>query len=88
MEKTMRKGLLTMAAVLAVGSLASISVQAAPTASRTAIAAESSVVAVHYAHSNRTHRHVVRQSGEITSFSSSSAAPAGLNVGVNHPAKK
>ena len=83
----MRKGLLTVAAVLAIGSLASINAQAAPTASRTAITADSSVVAVHYTHFNRTHHHVVRQTNEITSFSSSSAAPA-LNVGVNHPAKK
>ena len=71
----MRKGLLTVAAVLAIGSLASINAQAAPTASRTAIAADSSVVAVHYTHFNRTHHHVVRQTNEITSFSSSSAAP-------------
>jgi hypothetical protein len=88
MEKTMRKGLLTIAAVLAAGSLASIGAQAAPTASRTATAADSSVAAVHYTHSNRARHHVVRQTDEITSFSSSSAAPGSLHVGVNHPAKK
>jgi hypothetical protein len=67
-------------AVLAAGSLLSITAQAAPTASRSAIKSDNvyQLVAAH----KRAHRYVVRQSGsEITSFSSSS-------VGVNHPAKK
>jgi predicted lysophospholipase L1 biosynthesis ABC-type transport system permease subunit len=80
----MRRGLLTVASILAVGSLACVSTQAAPTASRTAITADSAIVAAHYTHAKRTHRHAVRPTSEITSFSSSS----GLNVGVNHPAKK
>jgi hypothetical protein len=67
-------------AILAAGSFLSISAQAAPTASRSAIKSDNvyQLVAAH----KRAHRYVVRQSGnEITSFSSSS-------VGVNHPAKK
>jgi hypothetical protein len=87
MEKTMHKGLLTMASILAAGSLASINAQASPAMSRSAIKAESLVVAAHYTHAKRTHHHAVRETNEITSFSSSSA-PAGLNVGVNHPPKK
>jgi hypothetical protein len=84
MERTMRKGLLTVASILAVGSFAFVSAQAAPTASRTAITADSAIVAANYTHAKRTHHRAVRQTSEITSFSSSSA----LNVGVNHPAKK
>jgi predicted lysophospholipase L1 biosynthesis ABC-type transport system permease subunit len=87
MEKTMLRSHLTIAAILAIGSLVSANAQAAPTASRTAIAADSSVVAVHYTTHAKRHHHVVRDSNEITSFSSS-AAPAALNVGVNHPPKK
>jgi hypothetical protein len=66
--------------ILAAGSLLSISAQAAPTASHSAIKADYAYQTVS-AH-KRVHRHFVRQSSsEITSFSSSS-------VGVNHPAKK
>jgi len=75
-----------MAAIVAVGSLASVNAQAAPTASRTAIKADGSTVVVHQTYSKRTHHHAVHQTNEITSFSSSSA-PAGLHVGVNHPPK-
>jgi hypothetical protein len=74
----MHKNLLLTAATVAIlcaGSLASISAQAAP---RTT-AAKSAKAAVTVQH--RTAR------SDITSFSSSSA-PAALNVGVNHPAKK
>jgi hypothetical protein len=42
---------------------------------------------VHYTHVKHARRHGVRESHEITSFSSSTA-PATLNVGVNHPPKK
>jgi hypothetical protein len=71
----MHKNLLLTAATVAIlcaGSLAPISAQAAP--------AKSGKVAVVH-HRDRTAR------SDITSFSSSSA-PAALNVGVNHPAKK
>jgi hypothetical protein len=85
MEKAMLRGLLTTASILAIGSLVSAGAQAAPTMSRTAIKSDSLVVAAHYTHSKRAHRHAVHQTGEITSFSSSSAP---LNVGVNHPPKK
>lgn len=42
------------------------------------------------AHHARASRHVIHQSSDITSFSSSAtlAATPVLNVGVNHPAKK
>jgi hypothetical protein len=66
MEKTMLKGLVIVS-ILAIGSLATVSAQAA--------------------HSKRIHRHATFQSGDITNFSSSSA-PTGLNVGINHPPKK
>lgn len=71
----MPKHLITAAAVavLSVGSLVSVAAQAAPT------------------HHSRTIRHAIHHSSDITSFSSSSvvgAAPASLNVGVNHPPKK
>jgi hypothetical protein len=78
MRKTLAITLAT--AILAAGSFLSISAQAAPTASHSAIKADYAyqTVAAH----KRAHRQVVRQSSsEITSFSSSS-------VGVNHPAKK
>jgi hypothetical protein len=73
----MHKNLLLAAATVAIlcaGSLASISAQAAP---RTTAAKSGKAVTVQH----RTAR------SDITSFSSSSA-PAALNVGVNHPAKK
>jgi hypothetical protein len=89
MEETMRKHQLSLsaaAAIFSIGALLSVSAQAAPTASRTAIAADSDVVAVHHVrtsrHAHRVATHV-NEGGDITSFSSSS-----LNVGVNHPAKK
>jgi hypothetical protein len=59
MEKTMLRGLLTMASIVAIGSLVSVGAQAASTG--------------HNARSKQTHRHAVHQAGEITSFSSSSA---------------
>jgi hypothetical protein len=80
----MRKTLVTMATatlILAAGSLLSITAQAAPTTSRSAIKVDKAFETVAVQH-RRGHRHAVRQSGgEITSFSSSS-------VGVNHPPKK
>jgi hypothetical protein len=88
MEETMRKQLMTTSAafaILTIGSVMSFSAQAAPTATRAAITADSDIVAVHYVHSVRHHRHhvAVQSESEITNFSSSS-----LHVGVNHPAKK
>jgi hypothetical protein len=73
MEKTMLRSLVAVASILAVGSFGFISAQATP--------------ASHTAHAKRAHHHVAHRSSEITSFSSSSA-PAGLNIGVNHPPKK
>jgi hypothetical protein len=87
MEKTMLRAVFTAASILAVGSLGAISAQAAPTASRAAIQLDDALVAVHYTHVKHARRHGVRESHEITSFSSSTA-PATLNVGVNHPPKK
>jgi hypothetical protein len=87
MEKTMLRALFTAASILAIGSFGAISAQAAPTASRAAIQLDSALVAVHYTHVKHARRHGVRESHEITSFSSSTA-PATLNVGVNHPPKK
>ena len=75
----MRRNLFLTAAaisILCAGSLVSIGAQAA---SRTTAAKSGKVATVH--HHNRTAQ------SDITSFSSSSA-PAALNVGVNHPAKK
>jgi hypothetical protein len=69
----MLRSLVAAASILAVGSFVSISAQATPHS--------------HATHAKRVHHHVVHQASEITSFSSSSA-PAGLNVGVNHPPKK
>jgi hypothetical protein len=77
MRKTLTITLST--AILAAGSLLAFSAQAAPTASHSAIKADHAYQDV--SARKHTHRYVVRQSNEITSFSSSS-------VGVNHPAKK
>ncbi len=79
----MRKTLVTITmatAILVAGSLSSITAQAAPTASRSAIKIDKTFETVAAQHKRR---HAVRQSsGDITSFSSSSS------VGVNHPPKK
>jgi hypothetical protein len=72
MEKTMRRSLIAAASIVAVGSFASVTAQAATS---------------HATHAKRAHHHVTHHASEITSFSSSSA-PATLNVGVNHPPKK
>jgi hypothetical protein len=78
-ENAMRRSLFLTAAALSIlcaGSFVSIGAQAASHAT----AAKSGKV-VEARHHNRTTQN------DITSFSSSSA-PAGHNVGVNHPAKK
>jgi hypothetical protein len=69
----MLRSFVAVASILAVGSFVSIGAQATPYS--------------HTSHAKRAHHHVAHQASEITSFSSSSA-PAGLNVGVNHPPKK
>jgi hypothetical protein len=69
----MLRSFFVVASILALGSFVAISAQASPTS--------------HTTHVKRAHHHVAHQASEITSFSSSSA-PAGLNVGVNHPPKK
>jgi hypothetical protein len=81
-EDIMRANLLITAATIAIlsaGSPVSVSVQAAGSTLHGAIAKS--------VHVERTTQRVVHPVSDITSFSSSSA-PAGLNVGVNHPAKK
>jgi hypothetical protein len=78
-ENAMRRNLFLTAAaisILCAGSFVSIGAQAA---SHTTTVKSGKVVTMH--HHNRA------TPSDITSFSSSSA-PAGLNVGVNHPAKK
>jgi hypothetical protein len=70
----MHKNLLLAAATVAIVCAGPLASISAQAASRTT-AAKSAV-----------HHRTVRS--DITSFSSSSAAPAALNVGVNHPAKK
>jgi len=70
----MIKNLLLTAAAIAIVCAGPLASNSAQAASRTS-AAKSAV-----------HHRTVRS--DITSFSSSSAAPATLNVGVNHPAKK
>jgi hypothetical protein len=79
-EDIMPESLVTMSiaiVILSAGSLAPISAQAGST---TSTAAESGP---HHRHHVRTTWHAAPRSN-FTSFSSSS----GLNVGVNHPAKK
>jgi hypothetical protein len=82
----MRRNLVMSAAIaiLSTASLVSIDAQAGPAPSAAAAKPGHEVVAVHPRHHARTTRQAIRQSSDITSFSSSSA----LNVGTNHPPKK
>jgi hypothetical protein len=86
MKEDMMRKYLTMSAataILCAASLVSIGAQAGSTTSRAAAKSDRVVAARLRPHVSTT-RHATQPSGDITSFSSSSA----LNVGINHPAKK